>query len=174
MTQNLKKAKMSTNTIILITVAVIVFISMSATIVYLLLQQNTVPNNDVIRREPRPTLITKDNIDETLGLLEEPVEDGFYEVSMNTNWTFQGSSSNAFVENVRNNTRTVYFDVKLADTGELVYSSPYIPVGTRIQGFTLDSQLNPGDYSGLVTYYLVDDNKDEVSNLTVRINLEVK
>jgi hypothetical protein len=102
------------------------------------------------------------------------VEDGSYHVSMNTNWTFQNDGSDAFVENSADNTRTIYFDVLLADTEELLYSSPYIPVGESIQNFALEATLDKGSYNGIVAYHLVDDTHTEVSSLSVRVTFEVK
>lgn len=165
-----KKQALPTKMQILIITLAIVIIAMAATIIYLLL-----PKDDKLttKKDDRPTVATEDNIDEVIEAMNEPVEDGYYEVSMNTVWTFDGDTSNAYVENVLSNTRTVYFDVTLADTGELVYSSPYIPVGEKVSGFVLDQKLDAGNYNALVTYHLVDDNKEEVSNLSVTVTFQV-
>lgn len=169
-TNTQKKAKISLKTGILITVAAIVFIAMSATIIYLLLQKD---DKEIIKKDNRPTVVTEANVDEVVAAMDEPVPDGSYEISMNTKWTFDGNSSNAYVENSVSNTRTVYFDVTLADTGDLIYSSPYIPVGEKVEGFSLDSKLESGSYAAVVTYHLVDDNKEEVSNLSVTVTFQV-
>ena len=165
-----KKAGLSLKTGIIITVLSVVFIAMAGTIIYLLVTEDDSSNK---KKDERPTVVTEKNVKEVVDAMNEPVEDGSYEVSMNTKWTFDKNSSNAYVENSINNTRTVYFDVTLADTEELVYSSPYIPVGEKVEGFALDTKLEPGAYKALVTYHLVDDDKEEVSNLAVTVTFQV-
>lgn len=163
------KPKTSRLTIILISIIAVLLIVMGI-VIYFLLHKDE--KNDT--KDDRPTVVTQDNVDEVIADMDKPIDDGTYEVTMNTDWLFNSDTSNAYVENSTNNTRTVYFDVNLADTGELVYSSPYIPVGEKIQNFVLDSKLSPGKYNGLVTYHLVDDNKKEVSNLSVTVTFQVK
>ena len=162
-----KKKKLSLKARIAIGVTAVVIVGLIATIAYLLLHKDKDINND------RPTVVTSDNVDEVIAAMDEPVADGSYEISMNTEWTFNGTTSNAYVANSTDNTRTVYFDVTLADTGELVYSSPYLPVGSQIKEFALDTKLNSGAYDGIVTYHLVDDKKEEVSNLSVTVTFQV-
>ena len=152
--------------LIIIGVAVL-FLAMAA-IIIILLTQIEKPKDD------RATVVSQGNAEEVKAAMDKPVEDGYYEVAMNTTWSFKGDASDAYVENAKTNNRTVYFDVFRADTNELVYSSPYIPVGEKIQGFLLDADLEPGSYDGLVTYHLVDDNHEEVSNLSVKITFQVE
>ena len=78
------------------------------------------------------------------------------------------------VANKTTNTRTVYFDLLTEDTEELVYSSPYIPVGESMQGFTLDKQMETGQYDMIVRYHLVDEDNVEVSNLSVGVTIYVE
>lgn len=170
-----KKAKLSLKAIIFISAASVIFIAMAATIIYLLFFKSDKQDDKAFTKEDdRPTVVTEDNVDEVVAAANEPVQDGSYEISMNTEWTFSGDSSDAYVGNSVNNTRTVYFDVTLADTDELVYSSPYIPVGSKVSNFALDSDLDPDTYDAIVTYHLVDDNKEEVSNLAVSVSFQVK
>lgn len=125
----------------------------------------------------RGTVATKDNIEEILKDMEstEPVPDGHYTTSMSINWHFNGQkSTDAYVANDVVNTRTVYFDLILADTEELIYSSPYIPVGAELKGVTLDKELEPGTYETVLVYHLVDDNEKVVSTLSVGLTIYVK
>jgi len=164
------KVRMALSIRIIIAVSTVVIVAMAGTIVYLLQQKD---NSEIVKKDGRPTVVSEENVDEIIATMDEPVADGSYEVSMNTKWTFDGDKSNAFVENSVNNTRTVYFDVTLADTGELVYSSPYIPVGEKVEGFALDTKLESGSYDAVVTYHLVDDNHEEVSNLGITVTFQV-
>jgi flagellar basal body-associated protein FliL len=164
-----KKKKISKKNLIIITVTSVVIIMLIAIILYLVFQKDKGDAKDT-----RPTVVTKDNVDDVIDSMNSTVKDGSYEVTMNTEWIFNKKSSNAYVENSTYNTRTVYFDVNLADSGKLVYSSPYIPVGEKIQGFSLDSKLKPGKYNAIVTYHLVDDNKKEVSKLSITVTFQIK
>ena len=125
-------------------------------------------------RDDRPTVVSSDNAQEVKTSIDTPVKDGSYQVKMNLAWVFDKTSSNAYVENSKDNTRTVYFDVFRADTNELVYSSPYIPVGEKIKGFVPKEALPKGSYKGLVTYHLVDDEHKELSTLSVTVTMQSK
>jgi hypothetical protein len=124
----------------------------------------------------RGTVAVPENIDTLLEDIKVPVEDAYYEATMNVDWQFPNGSSpsnNAYVENATSNTRTVYFDVLLKDTEELVYSSPYIPVGSKLEKFSLDYDLSAGEYDATVVYHLVDDEQNEISTVKVTIKLYV-
>jgi len=124
----------------------------------------------------RGFVVTEDNVEEMLEQLNRPVEDGYYRTRMNVDWVFPSSSepsTNAHVENADTNTRTVYFDLVLADTNELIYSSPFIPVGAKLENFTLDAHVPAGEHSGIVTYHLVDDDFQEISTVSVSVNLRI-
>jgi flagellar basal body-associated protein FliL len=165
-----KKQVFNKKRLIIIALSV-TFIVMLATIIFLLIRLNAPKQS---KKNQRPTVVTSGNAEQVKNLMDKPVEDGSYRVVMNIDWTFKGNASNAYVENAKDNTRTVYFDVFIAETKELVYSSPYIPVGEKLQGFTLDADLEPGNYNGLVTYHLVDDNMEEVSDLSIKVTFEIK
>ena len=98
----------------------------------------------------------------------------YYDVRMSTVWDFPDGaspSSNAYVENVTENSNDVYFDVELSDTGEIVYESPVIPLGKHLQNIKLDKDLDPGHYDGVVIYHLVDEQQKTLS--TVRMAIEI-
>lgn len=126
--------------------------------------------------DARGVLVTPDNVDEIIASIQEPIQDGSYMTSMNVDWTFEDGtspSSDAYVENAPENTRMVYFDVILSDTSETVYSSPFIPVGSRLSGLTLEKDLDAGSYEAVVVYHLVDDDKQEISTVSVSVNLHI-
>lgn len=125
----------------------------------------------------RGIVATPDNIDEIMSSMQEPVQDGSYAVKMNTNWVFPKGdkpSENAYVANSEQNTRTVYFDLILADTNQLLYSSPYIPVGAALQDFALDVSLEAGEHSAIVVYHLVDDDYQEITTVNVKVTLHIE
>lgn len=127
-------------------------------------------------KDGRATFVSKDNVEEVKEELNQPVEDAYYTTSMTIDWNFydgKSVSTNAYVANITANKRTVYFDVNLADTGELVYSSPYIPVGERMEEIMLDKELAKGDYPAIITYHLVDDEHQEITTVSVAITLHI-
>ncbi len=153
----------------------LVIIILLGIIIFLLLKKDA-PVSIADDANPRATLVTKDNLEDVKTDLNTAVEDGYYEVSMSIDWDFEDStkpSSTGFVENVTTNTRTVYFDLITNETNELVYSSPFIPVGATLDGIVLDKQLSAGDYPAVVTYHLVDDNSKELSTVSVAITLHI-
>lgn len=124
----------------------------------------------------RGVVATSENMQEIADRLSEPVQDGYYVTKMNVEWkfdTWDTPSSNAYVENSTKNTRTVYFDVLLDDSGELVYSSPFISVGAKHDKFALTKELSAGDYPATVTYHLVDDDENEITTLSIGVLLKV-
>ena len=128
------------------------------------------------KKDGRATFVSKENVEEVKEQLAQPIEDAYYTTSMTIDWNFydgKSVSTNAYVENIEDNKRTVYFDVNLANTGELVYSSPYLPVGEKMQEIQLDKELSKGDYPAIITYHLVDDDHKEVAMVSVAITLHI-
>lgn len=121
-------------------------------------------------------LLTPENLDEVRQQLAEPIPDAQYTVSMTTNWVFDNPrtpSRNASVDNLPSNSRTVYFDVILDDTGETVLSSPYIPLGGTFENFALDADLSAGVYDATVTFFLVDDDHEVITDVSVSVTLTI-
>jgi hypothetical protein len=124
----------------------------------------------------RGTVAMPDNIDQLVEDHNRPVEDGYYITVMNVRWDFENGNSpskNAYVENATDNTRTVFFEVFLKDDGRLVYSSPYIPVGASLRNFALDTVLPTGEHPATVTYFLVDDDGNVLSDVSVTVTLRI-
>jgi hypothetical protein len=127
--------------------------------------------------DSRATILTTENMDEVLAKAAEPVVAGTYYCSMNTEWHFEDSSSpsyDAYVANSVDNSYTVYFDVFLEDTEQLVYSSPYMEVGAELDELTLTEKLDAGEYPAIVTYHLVDDQHETLSTVSVAVTLFVE
>ena len=126
----------------------------------------------------RNTIVTPDNVDEVLADMaaSDKVEQGTYEVTMNTSWDFptgDSASSNAYVENATTNNNDVYFSVVRSDTGETIFESPTIPVGSHIEDITLDSNLDAGEYACILTYHMLDKSGKETSTLDINLNITV-
>ena len=159
-------------TYIIVALSLLVVISIGV-ILFLVLGKD----DDVVKDVSggRGTVVTKDNVNEVLKDNSETVQDGYYTTTMSIDWHFKGKESkDAYVANDTSNTRTVYFDLFLADTNEMIYSSPYIPVGAELDSITLDKELEPGTYKTVLVYHLVDDDKQEISTLSVGLTIYVQ
>lgn len=127
--------------------------------------------------ERRNVVVTPDNVEEILSdMQEQKVQAGRYEVTMNTTWNFDkgdSSSSNAYVENSTANTNDVYFDVVRSDTGETIFASPTIPVGSHLENITLDTPLDKGTYDCVLTYHLLDEDGNAISKLNISLSIVI-
>jgi hypothetical protein len=151
-------------------VAIIVIAILAAIIAYLLWP----------KEEKRNVIVTEDNVDQVLeDAAKTPyVEPGYYTVTMNNEWTFADGASvsnDAIVENKEENTNDVYFDVVLADDeSHVIYQSPVIPRGGKLQSIALDEDLDAGTYDCICIYHLVDDDQNTVSTLRVTLTIVVE
>lgn len=162
--------------LILGVIAVIIIIVLLAAIVFLLLSRKEEPEE-----EKRNVVVTPENVE---SILEEIVEEkeavapGYYTVTMNTTWHFstgKEASYDAVVENVETNTNDVYFDIVLeSDEEQVLYKSPVIPLGGRLEEITLEKDLDAGVYDCVVIYHLIDKEQNTLSTLRVTLQIIVE
>lgn len=129
--------------------------------------------------EAKNTVVTPENVEEVIANMEEnqKVPMGSYEVVMTNKWHFPDGKSaamDAYVENSVYNSNTVYFTITLDSTGEEIFKSPFIPVGSHISGITLDKELAAGTYTAVMTYHLVDSSNVETRRVSVGITLIIE
>lgn len=97
--------------------------------------------------------------------------DARFTTDMNMVWTFPSGSpisNNAIIGNSPSNLYECYFEVYLNDEEQtLLYSSPVLPVGTRLDQLELDQALPDGDYDAICTFHLLDDEDPEKELSTV-------
>ena len=111
-------------------ICIVVIVILLALVIYLLMRSKK--GDEPINRN---IVVNSENVEQVLENLEreERVPVGSYEVTMNTTWNFSrgdAPSDNAYVENAKSNTNSVYFDVIRSDTEETIYESPILPVGS--------------------------------------------
>lgn len=167
-----KAGKKVSVAVIVAIVAVIIIIVLAAVLVYVLTRKDDKPEIG-----GRATIVTEDNVNEIISSMNEPNTDASYTVSMTNEWVFedgQAAAENFYVKNTENNSRTVYFDLMLRDTDEVIYSSPYIPVGEEMNTLTLDKDLDAGDYNVIMVYHLVDDDRAELTTVSVAVVIHIK
>lgn len=145
-------------------------------IIFLLLSRNAEPEE-----EKRNVVITPENVESVLAEMEEAQETvapGYYTVTMNPTWHFTTGSEvsyDAVVINVENNTNDVYFDIVLGEDEERVlYKSPVIPRGGRLEEIKLDEFLQAGTYDCVVIYHLIDEEQNTLSTLRVTLTIIVE
>ena len=155
-----------------IVILIVVILMLVGVIVFLLLRKP--------EKERRNVVVTPDNVEEVLKQMgeEEYVDPGYYTVTMNYDWHFSAGnavSSDAYVENIVENTNDVYFDLFLAsDEENAIYKSPVIPVGSSLQDIALETALDAGTYDCVMVYHLVDDDQNTVSTLRVTVTIVVE
>lgn len=141
-----KEEKKSKSKIIIIILLLLIIVALGAVIFFLL-------------HKPKPERGT------TAGLAVEDIDEkaanARFTTDMNMSWTFPSGSavsSNAEIGNSSSNLYDCYFDVYLDDDEQtLLYSSPIIPVGEKLDKLELDQVLPDGTYDAVCTYHLLDD-----------------
>lgn len=175
---NDKQAKKGKGGLVIGIVVGVVIAALVGVIVYLLATRNAQP-----KEEPRNVVITQENAERVLEEINEmgnaaSVAPGYYTVTMNPTWHFKTgaeASYDAVVENVEANTNDVYFDVVLeSDEEDVLFKSPVIPRGGRLEEITLDEELEPGTYPCVVIYHLIDEDQNTLSTLRVTQNIIVE
>ncbi len=90
--------------------------------------------------------------------LNEKVEEGMINISMNTSPTFKDGTSagNLMIVNEGINRYPQMVEITRNDTGETIYKSGAIPVGSKIEADTLDVDLDAGTYECTAMFHNLD------------------
>lgn len=122
----------------------------------------------------KPTLITEENAGQVIGDMEDDSADTMFNCRMTYNWSFDGKKSkDAYVANTDYNHYPIYFEVRDDDSQKIIYTSATIPVGSEVNGITLDKKLSLGSHPATVIYHLVDEDGNEVSSTAFTITIQV-
>ncbi len=111
----------------------------------------------------KPEEKVKRNISEGLavGDVDDKASNATFTTDMNMVWTFPSGSAvsnNAEIGNSVSNIYDCYFEVYLDDEEQtLLYSSPVLPVGKKLDKLELDQVLPDGSYDAICTYHILDD-----------------
>ena len=174
------KAKNGNRKSIALIVLSIVVILLIGLVVFLLVNKQDSKKEDGITiqttQDPEAMIVDDDNADDIMESLQKDSDDTMFNCRMSHTWTFENGkakSENAYVANTDYNHYAIYFDVQLTDTQETIYTSSLIPVGSEINGLTLDKELPAGEYPASVNYHLVNDDNQEVSSVGFTITIQV-
>ncbi|MBQ7922789.1 MAG: hypothetical protein IJ325_09490 [Clostridia bacterium] len=96
--------------------------------------------------------------DKIIASLNEKVEEGMINISMNTSPSFKDGTSagNLMIVNESINRYPQVVEITRNDTGETIYKSGAIPVGSKIESDALDVNLAPGTYECTAMFHNVD------------------
>lgn len=96
--------------------------------------------------------------DKIVDSLNEKVEQGMINISMNTSPIFQNGTStgNLMIVNVSINNYPQVVEIVRNDTNESIYKSGAIAVGSKIEKAKLDVDLDAGTYDCTAMFYNVD------------------
>lgn len=172
-----KKKGLTTTQIIMIAGFAVIAIAIVVTAVLLLNRKpaDSMPMADSIGTP----VVNKDNLDDLAAKVAEQVEKGTFMTHMTTVWRFKDGKSPAHigtVGNAANNRYPFYFIVTLDDTGEQVYKSSLLPVGSVLKEIILEKELAAGEYEATLSYHLIDDetNEEMESNASFAITIIVE
>ena len=101
--------------------------------------------------------------DKIVDALNEKVEQGMINISMNTTPIFQNGSSagNLMIVNESINNYPQVVEIHRNDTGEVIYKSGAIPVGSKLETAKLSADLDAGTYECTALFYNVDPDSGE-------------
>lgn len=177
MKKNLSATRNKANKkLIIILIVLLVLIVVMAGVIAMLIIKGKKDNHTEPKRN---VVVNENNVKEVVSQLakDEYTPVGSYEVTMNSTWNFENSNSisdNAYVKNAVSNTNSVYFDVLRSDTKEIIMESPVLPVGTYLDNITLDKELAAGTYDCICTYYMLDDNQNPKSKVSLNLTINIR
>ena len=118
------------------------------------------------------SIVVSDDKRDVAGEIKQKTADGKIVVKMTQSWVFEDGckTSNAYLANSERNSYDLRFEISLADTGEVLMTSPDVPVGSCIENFGLEKTLDPGDYDVVVAHQQIKDG--EIYN-TVRTSITI-
>lgn len=98
--------------------------------------------------------------DKIIASLNEKVEEGMINISMNTSPNFRDGTAegNLMIVNEGINRYPQVVEISRNDTGEMIYKSGAIPVGSKIEHAKLSIDLPAGTYECTAMFYNVDPN----------------
>jgi hypothetical protein len=178
-TNGAESGGMAKSTKIAMIIGAIVIVALVAIVIVLAIGRKEDAKDEVAEEAPdkRSVVLTEENVENEMSDFLKGMPEGIpksYTVTQNPSWEFpdgKSQSTNAYVENVRDNETPVYFDVVVDETGETVYSSPVLELGAKLTSIKLDKELAKGEYQCTMTYHLVDDKQNTLT--TVRVGLQL-
>lgn len=143
---------------IIVIVIVVLLLAVIGVLVFMLLRKE-----GNVQEETTGYVIDESNYQQIQENMADEVSEGYFETYMNTTWTFADGTSetlDAVLGNSPNNTKPIRCEVCLSDTGEIIYKTGVLPVGTVLDPFKLDKDLEAGTYDAICQVYLLREQED--------------
>ena len=108
--------------------------------------------------------------------LNEKVADGMINISMNTSPVFSDgeSAGSLMIVNEDINRYPISVEITRNDSGEVIYTSKAVPVGSKIEADKLDVDLDAGTYECTAMFFNLDpDTGDKLGSAGVVLELTV-
>lgn len=119
-----------------------------------------------------------DRYDTPPSLGDESDQDNYVMNMWSTTWRFKDGSSPSYDVEVQNdsyNTQTVYLELKMSETEEVLFVSDYLKPGEAIHDIALGKDLDQGEYKCVLTYHLMDEeNQNETGTVSLAITVIVE
>lgn len=118
--------------------------------------------------------------EEIVAELNRQVEDGYISISMNTSPYFENGNAkgNLSIDNSKENRHPQVIQIFLLDendkASDLIYTSPVIPVGSRVDEDSLDVPLSKGTYKCVAYFNAVTEEGEILGTAGAVINITVK
>ena len=108
--------------------------------------------------------------------LNEQLEEGMINISMNTSPWFEDDTSlgNLMIVNETINRHPQKVEIVRNDTGEVIYTSGAIPVGSKIEAAKLDVELEAGSYECTALFHNLDDSGNIIGSAGAIITITIK
>ena len=108
--------------------------------------------------------------------LNEQLEEGMINISMNTSPWFEEATSlgNLMIVNETINRHPQKVEIVRNDTGEVIYTSGAIPVGSKIEAAKLDVELDAGVYECTALFHNLDDSGNIIGSAGAIITITIK
>lgn len=105
----------------------------------------------------------------------EKTDAGYFTIQMQLEaFSEDGLNFKGEIANALENQHSVYAVIKLADTGEEIFKSDLLPIGNKIDEFTINKKLENGKYNTVLSFVSVEeDGKTEISEVNVEYILNV-
>lgn len=174
--QNMGQREKKKAGIVIIGILLVAVIALLVTVVVLLLRKEPEAEGD-----DNVYVMNEENYDQIAEQMEDAVREGYFETYMNTEWTFPDGtteSTDAILGNSPNNTKPIRCEVLLSATGEMIFATEVIPVGSELPPFKLDVDLDAGVYEAVCRTYLLQEEENgtytDYSNAGFNITITVE
>ena len=108
--------------------------------------------------------------------LNAQLEEGMINISMNTSPWFEDDTSlgNLMIVNETINRHPQKVEIVRNDTGEVIYTSGAIPVGSKIEAAKLDVELEAGSYECTALFHNLDNSGNIIGSAGAIITITIK